>query len=61
MWKWKTNLIEINYFYKLCNNKKNKAFDFQKFKTIRSFGKEIYSIYLLLGQQIKLKDDLDIS
>ena len=38
--------------------------DFQKFKTIRSFGREVYnndlSLDNALEQQIRLKDDIDI-
>ena len=49
---------------KTGNKKKNKMYDFQKFKTIRSFGREIYNNDLSLDdaleQQIRLKDDIDI-
>ena len=49
---------------KTGNKKKNKTYDFQKFKTIRSFGREIYNNDLSLDdaleQQIRLKDDIDI-
>ena len=42
-----------------------KAFDFQKFKTIRSFGREIYNNDLssddALEQQIRLQNDIDNS
>ena len=32
--------IDINYLiYKTGNQKKDKTYDFQKFKTIRSFGR----------------------
>ena len=53
-----------NYLiYKTGNNKRDKTYDFQKFKTIRSFGKEIYNNDLslgdALGEQIRLKDDTD--
>ena len=38
--------------------------DFENFKTIRSFGREIYSHNLSLDdaleQQMRLKDDIDI-
>ena len=41
-----------------------KAFDFQKFKTIRSFGIEIYNNDLssddAIEQQIRLQNDIDI-
>ena len=43
---------------------KDKAYGFQKFKTKRSFGGEIYNNDLLfndaLEQQIRLKNDIDI-
>ena len=32
-----------NLIYKTGNMKKDKTYDFQKFKTIISFGKEIYN------------------
>ena len=48
--------------YKTGNKKKDKTYDFQKFKTIRSFGREIDNNYLLiddaLEQQIRLKYDI---
>ena len=47
--------------YKTGNKKKDKIYDFQKFKTIRSCQREIYNNNLsvdALEQQIKLKDDL---
>ena len=41
----------------------NKTYDFQKFKTIRSFGREIYCIILTLDhaieEQINLKGEID--
>ena len=50
--------------YKAGNKKMDKTFDFQKFKTIRSFGREIYinnlSLDNALEQKIRLKDDIDI-
>ena len=49
--------------YKTGNKKKDKIYDFQKFKTIRSCQREIYNNNLsvdALEQQIKLKDDIDI-
>ena len=49
--------------YKTGNKKKDKTFDFQKFKTIRSFGREIYNDGLSLDdaleQQIISKDDVE--
>ena len=36
------NLKRDDLIYKTDNKKMNKIYDFQKFKTIRSFGKEIY-------------------
>ena len=42
---------------------RKKTSDFQKFKTIRSFGREIYSSILTLNnaleKQINLKDEVD--
>ena len=50
--------------YKTGNKRKNKTWDFGKFKTIRSFGREIYNNDLSLNdtseQQIRLKDDANI-
>ena len=50
--------------YETSNKKKDKTYDFQKFKTIRSFGRKIYNNDLSLDdaieQQIRLKDDIDI-
>ena len=38
------NKLERNYLiYKTGNKKKDKTCDFQKFKTIRSFGREIHN------------------
>ena len=49
--------------YKRGNKKKSKIYDFQKFKTIRSFGREIYSSIITLNdtlaEQINLKDEID--
>ena len=46
--------------YKRGNKKKSKIYDFQKFKTIRSFGREIYSSIITLNdtleEQINLND-----
>ena len=58
------NKLNRNYLiYKTGNKKKDKIYDFQKFKTIRSFGREIYNNDLPLDDvielQIRLKDDLD--
>ena len=36
------NLKRDDLIYKTDNKKMNQIYDFQKFKTIRSFGKEIY-------------------
>ena len=48
--------------YKTANKKKDKTYDFQKFKTIRSFGRETYSSILTLNDalegQIHLKDKI---
>ena len=49
--------------YKRGNKKKSKIYDFQKFKTIRSFEREIYSSIITLNdtleEQINLKDEID--
>ena len=49
--------------YKIGNKKKDKTYDFQKFKVITSFGREILNNDLSLDdafeQQIKSKDDID--
>ena len=48
--------------YKTGNKKKGKKYDFQKFKTIRSFGRDIYSINLSLDdaleEQVNLSDEI---
>ena len=53
-----------NSIYKTGNKKKDETYDFQKFKTIRSFGRKIYSNDLSLDDaielQIILNDDIDI-
>ena len=50
--------------YQTGNKKKDRTYDFQKFKTIRFFGRGIYknnfSLDDSLEQQIILKDDIDI-
>ena len=51
--------------YKTGNKTKDKKYDFEKFKTITSFGREIYNNDLSLDdaleQKIILKNDVDIS
>ena len=53
-----------NSIYKTDNKKKDEIYDFQKFKTIRSFGTKIYNNDLSLDDalelQIILNDDIDI-
>ena len=53
-----------NLIYKTGNKKKDKTYDFQKFKTIRFFWREIYNNDLSLDdaleQQIISKDDVEI-
>ena len=44
--------------YKTGNKKKGKKYDFQKFKTIRSFGRDIYSINLSLDDALEEKVNL---
>ena len=49
--------------YQKGDNKKDKIYDFQNFKTLRSFGREIYSDYLtiedVLEEQIQFKNEID--
>ena len=56
--------MENNLIYKSSNKKKDKTYDFQKFKTIRSFGREIYNNDLSQNDahelQIRLKYDIDV-
>ena len=57
--------LDRNYFiYKTGNKKKDKTYDFWKFKTIRSFGIKLSNNNLSLDdaleQWIRLKDDFDI-
>ena len=53
-----------NLIYQTGNKKRDKANNFQKFKEIRSFGREIYNNDLSLDDalelQIRLKDDINI-
>ena len=50
--------------YQTGNKKKDRTYDFQKFKTIRFFGRGIYKNHFSLDdaleQQIILKYDIDI-
>ena len=59
------NELDGYYFiYKTGNKKKDKTYDFWKFKTMRSFGIELSNNNLslddILEQWIRLKDDIDI-
>ena len=49
--------------YKTSNTKKDKTCDFQKFKTIRSSGRETYSgiltLHDALQEKINVKDAID--
>ena len=60
----KENKLNRNDLIYKTGNKKRIKHDFQKFKTIRSFGRAIYendlSLDDALKQQIRLKDDIDI-
>ena len=62
--KMKNKQNRDDLIYKTGNKKKNKSYYFQKFKTIRSFGKKIYENNLSLDDaielQARLKDDIDI-
>ena len=64
-------IVKIGYklnrddlIYETGNRKNDKKYDFQKFKTIRAFGRETYndnfSLDYALEQQIRLKDDINI-
>ena len=57
------NLNRDGLIYEVGNKKKDKTYDFQKFKTIRSVGREIYCNLPLddaFEKQIRLKNDIDI-
>ena len=41
------NKKKLNWIYNTGNKKERKTYDFQKFKTIRSFGSEISNIIRL--------------
>ena len=60
----KNRLNGNNLIYITSNKKNDKAYDFQKYKIIRSFGRKIYDNDLLLDnaleQEIRLNDDIDI-
>ena len=43
--------------YKTGNEKNDKTYDFQNFKTIRSFGRKIYNNYLLLDDALEKQKD----
>ena len=57
-------LVRNDLIYKKGNKKKDKTCDFQMFKIIRYFRREIYnndlSLDNALEQQIKLKDGIDV-
>ena len=44
--------------YKTSNRKKDKTYNFQKFETIRSFGREIYNSDLPLDDALEQKKRL---
>ena len=52
-----------NLIYRLGDKKKDKRYDFQKFKTIRSFGIEICNDELALEdpleEQVEIKNEID--
>ena len=59
------NKLDRNYLiYKTGDKKRDKTFDFQKFETTRSFGKEIYNNDSALDDALEitiiLKDNIDI-
>ena len=48
------NKLDSNdLIYKTGNKEKDKRYNFQKFKTIRSFGKKIYNNDLLLNDALE--------
>ena len=49
----KNKINRDDLIYKTGNKKNDKAYDFQKFKTIRSFGREIYNNDLSLDDASK--------
>ena len=51
-------LDKNDLIYQTGNRKKDKTFDFQKFKTIRSFGREIYNNDLSLNDVIEQKNKI---
>ena len=59
--KTEDNFYRDDSIYKTGNKKKDKTYDFQKFKTIRYFGREIYNSNLsqddAFEQQLRLKHD----
>ena len=59
-----SKLNRDDLIYKTGSKKKDKKYDFQKFKKIRSFGREIYNNDLSLDdapeQEIRLKNIIDI-
>ena len=56
-------MLSPHLIYKTDNKKMDKTYDFQKFKTIRSLGREMYSGIRTLNdafeEQINLKDTID--
>ena len=57
------NINRDNLIYKLGDKKKDKTYDFQKFKKIRSFGIEICNDELALEdpleEQVAIKNEID--
>ena len=60
----KKKLNRDDLIYKPRNREKDKTYYFQQFKTIRSFGREIYindlSLHAALELQIRSKNDIDV-
>ena len=48
-----SKLDSNDLIYKTGNKEKDKRYNFQKFKTIRSFGKKIYNNDLLLNDALE--------
>ena len=51
------NKLNRDYLiYKIGNKKKDKTYNFQKFKTIQFFGREIYSDILMIDNPLEEQD-----
>ena len=63
MKKIEREIIRNYLIYKTGNKKRGKTYEFQNFKTIRSFGREVYSGFIKLNdafeEQMNLKNEID--